>query len=388
MWLLYFLFSLPSYAATLYGIDQIDTLTLAGKKVALLAHKASVNAAGEHLIDLTYPKHKVVKIFAPEHGLRSSDDGDIQDEVDSRTGLPIISLYKNNTRAPDPKDLADVDAVLIDLQDVGVRFYTYSSTVAEMLKVAKQMQKEVILLDRPNPNGREIEGNLLDRKLTGHFISYHNVPLKHGMTLGELALMYNRELKIDADLKVVPMQNWDQIGHDPNRQWIPSSPAIMTAKQAQLYALWGALESANLSVGRAKNNERAFHKIGAPWIEPKEAITLAEKLNQLGFYGVAFKPTSWKVDRDIYDGKKVHGVEIDINDFYLIDSEEFLYKVTATLMSMFGDRLTFNAWHLRYYGSEEYFNHIKQQKTWEHVQTISQLERQLFYQRRAPYLLY
>jgi len=103
---------------------------------------------------------------------------------------------------------------------------------------------------------------------------------------------------------------------------------------------------------------------------------------------VAFKPTSWKVDRDIYDGKKVHGVEIDINDFYLIDSEEFLYKVTATLMSMFGDRLTFNAWHLRYYGSEEYFNHIKQQKTWEHVQTISQLERQLFYQRRAPYLLY
>jgi uncharacterized protein YbbC (DUF1343 family) len=388
MWWLFLLLCFPCFASTLYGIDQLESVQLHDKKIALLAHKASVNSKGEHLIDLTYPKFSVKKIFAPEHGLRSQADGDIQDEVDSRTGLPIISLYKKNTRAPEPKDLADIDTIIIDLQDVGVRYYTYSSTVAEMLKVAKQMNKEVIILDRPNPNGREIEGNILDKKLTGHFISYHNIPLKHGMTLAELALMYNQELKIFANLKVVPLKHWDQIGHDANRAWVPSSPAITTAKQAQLYALWGALESANLSVGRGKDNQQAFTKIGAPWISKNEAIVLAEKLNQLNFYGVNFNPTSWKVDRDIHEGKRVDGVQLEINDFYMVDAEEFLYKVTATLMSLFGERLTFNAWHLRYYGSAEYFAAIKNQTPWEQIQTISQMERQLFYQRRAVFLLY
>jgi uncharacterized protein YbbC (DUF1343 family) len=388
MWWLFLFLSVPCFASTLYGIDQIDSLHLHGKNIALLAHKASVNTKGEHLIDLTYPKFSVKKIFAPEHGLRSQDDGDIQDEIDARTGLPVISLYKKNTRAPEAKDLLDVDTIIIDLQDVGVRFYTYSSTVAEMLKVAKQTSKEVIILDRPNPNGREIEGNILEPKLTGHFISYHDIPLKHGMTLAELAMMYNQELKIYADLKILPLKNWDQIGHDTDRSWIASSPAITTPKQAQLYALWGALESANLSVGRGKDNRHAFHQIGAPWITKEEANILADKLNQLDFYGVTFQPISWKVDRDIHDGKQVNGVQLDIHDFYLVDAEEFLYKVTATLISLLGERLTFNAWHLRYYGSAEYFADIKKQTPWQMRQPISQMERQLFYQRRAAFLLY
>ncbi len=377
-----------------YGIDRLDEAEVAqkfeGKNLAVLTHAAAKSKSGIHLIDFLHQKFKLKKIFAPEHGLRTLADEWVGDGTDEATGLPVISLYKRGSRAPTPEDLKGIDAIVIDLQDVGVRYYTYFSTIAEVMKATAPLGVEVILLDRPNLLGGLImEGKILDANLAGSFTAYHTVPTRHGMTLGELALMVNAEKKIGAKLSVISAVGWarENLIFSSDRPWLAPSPALVNIDQVGLYAMWGTLENFNLAVGRGKTNEQAFRVLGAPWITRAESITLAQALNDLGFNGVEFKAYSWKVTRALYEGQDVNGVSFEWQGLE-VRTDEFTYKVASTLVKLFKDRLTTNQMSPQSYGSQTMIEAIKALKPWETYQNVIDGELEEFKLRRIPYLLY
>ncbi len=397
MGIVYLVFVFMSQAfAYDYGIDRLREPALESKlenrKVALLVHAASVDRTGTHLIDLLYPRFPVKKIFVPEHGLRSLNDGWIKDGVDEKTGLPVLSLYQERSRAPRAQDLADVDVIVMDLQDVGVRYYTYFSTIAEFVKVASSMGKEMILLDRPNPlGGSAVEGEILDPSLEGAFISYFTIPTRHGMTLGELIRMYVAEKNIPAKLEVVTVTGWSRepVIDTPDRPWTPSSPAIQTHEQVLLYSLWGSLEHFNLSVGRGKTNELAFRVIAAPWISEVESETLSADLNSLGFKGVVFLPCRFVASRDIHLGQTVRGVSVELTEGHLeLRSDRMTQVISSLLYERFGDRLVFSKFAPNYYGSEGMIQSIRKKQSWEDLMTSLDLKIDSFRKRRKPHLLY
>ena len=255
----------------------------------------------------------------------------VEDGQDEATGLPVVSLYKRGSKAPSPEDLKGIEAIVIDLQDVGVRYYTYFSTIAEVMKAAAPLNIEVIILDRPNLlGGNVMEGKVLDKELAGKFTAYHTIPTRHGMTLGELALMINKENKLGTKLTVIPVQGWkrEYLLTELDRPWLAPSPALVSLDQVGLYALWGSLENFNLSVGRGQTNEEAFRILGAPWISSAESEELALELNQLNFPGLQFKAIQWKVTRSIFVGQEALGVRIE-GDFSQVRTDEFTFKVAS-----------------------------------------------------------
>ncbi len=377
-----------------YGIDRLGESDiqniLRGKRLATLTHAAGRDLNGEHLIDILFKNYNLKKIFAPEHGLRTLADDWIQDGVDESTGLPVISLYKKATKAPSPKDLEGIDAIVIDLQDVGVRYYTYFSTIAEVMKAAAPLKIEVILLDRPNLLGGSIvEGKVLDPSLAGGFTAYHTVPTRHGMTLGELSLMINSEKEMGVNLKVIPASDWvrQRLIDELNRSWIAPSPALIEIEQVGLYAIWGTLENFNLAVGRGQTNELAFKVIGAPWITNEESIALASELNKLGFSEIQFTPFSWTVTRALYSGQVARGVKLHWTGEE-VRTDEFTYKVSSTLIRLFKNRLNIENMSPRSYGSVSMVNAIKNGTDWETYKKEIESDLEKFKERRKPFLLY
>lgn len=377
-----------------YGIDRLDEAEVAqkfeGKKLALLTHAAAKSKDGIHLIDFLHQKFELKKIFAPEHGLRTMADDWVEDGTDEATGLPVISLYKRGSKAPKPEDLVGIDAIVIDLQDVGVRYYTYFSTIAEVMKATAPLKVEVIILDRPNLLGGMImEGKVLDANLAGSFTAYHTVPTRHGMTLGELALMINEEKKIGSKLTVIPAAGWarENLIFTTDRPWLAPSPALVAIDQVGLYAMWGTLENFNLAVGRGKTNENAFRTLGAPWITKAESLTLAKDLNALGFAGATFKPYSWKVTRALHEGKEANGVMLEWNGVE-VRTDEFTYKVASVLVKLFKDRLTTNLMSPQSYGSQSMIDAIKTLKPWNSYKLVIDADLEKFKIRRQPFLLY
>lgn len=387
------LISAPTYALD-YGIDRLNEASIAeklsGKNLAVLTHAAAKSKSGEHLIDILYKSFSLKKIFAPEHGLRTTNDDYVQDGIDEKTGLPVISLYKRGTRAPRPEDLVGIQAIVVDLQDVGVRYYTYFSTIAEVMKASAPLNIEVILLDRPNLLGGDIvEGKTLDPKLAGNFTAYHTVPTRHGMTLGELAQMINTEKKMNVKLTVIPVAGWNResILNQYDREWIPPSPALVNISQVGLYAIWGSLENFNLAVGRGKTNELAFNVLGAPWITSEESILLANNLNAYNLPNVHFKPYSWLVTREMYQGKTAFGVIIEWNGGE-VRTDELTYKVAQTLIKSFPGRLNVADMSAATYGSSKVIDAIKSATPWDEFKKIIDNDVEAFKERRKPYLLY
>jgi uncharacterized protein YbbC (DUF1343 family) len=377
-----------------YGIDRLGESdiqnSLRGKRLATLTHAAGRDLNGEHLIDILFKNYNLKKIFAPEHGLRTLADDWIQDGVDESTGLPVISLYKRATKAPSPKDLEGIDAIVIDLQDVGVRYYTYFSTIAEVMKAAAPLKIEIILLDRPNLlGGNVVEGKVLDPSLAGGFTAYHTVPTRHGMTLGELSLMINSEKEMGVNLKVIPASDWarQKLINELNRSWIAPSPALIEIEQVGLYAIWGTLENFNLAVGRGQTNELAFKVIGAPWITNEESIALASELNNLGFSKIQFTPFSWTVTRALYTGQVARGVKLDWTGEE-VRTDEFTYKVSSTLIKLFKNRLNIENMSPRSYGSVSMVNAIKNGTDWDAYKKEIESDLEKFKERRKPFLIY
>jgi uncharacterized protein YbbC (DUF1343 family) len=292
---------------------------LQGKRVGLVTNHTGRDREGRATIDVLFSAKGVTlaALFSPEHGIRGEADAKVASAKDEKTGLPIHSLY-GKTMKPAAEMLRDVDVLVYDIQDVGARFYTYITTLALVMEAAKENGKDVVVLDRPNPGGGEaVEGPVLEDALRGDFIGYFPIPMRHGMTVGELAMLYNTEFKIGARLEVVKMEGWKRPMYydETGLPWVNPSPNMRSLDAAISYPGLGALETTSLSVGRGTG--RAFVLYGAPWIDGKK---LCGELNGRGLSGVRFKPATFTpavepgMPRYPHAEKECQGFEVEITD--------------------------------------------------------------------------
>lgn len=287
--------------------ERLDLLQ--GKRVALLTNQTGVDRKGHSSVDLLRAQSgfTLVALFSPEHGVRGEAQAGekVASGVDARTGLPIHSLY-GETKIATPEMMAGIDVMLVDLQDVGTRFYTYSSTLLYMLRAAEREGVEVIVLDRPNPQGGVmIEGPVLEPAFTS-FVGSFAMPVRHGMTLGELAQMFVGEEKLRTRLRVIAMRGWTRAMHPYfawDLPWVPPSPNMLSPKTALVYPGTALFEGTNISEGRG--SAKPFEYIGAPFID---GAALAERMNAAGLPGVAFKPVSFTPTFSKFAGQACHGV--------------------------------------------------------------------------------
>ncbi|MCS6972124.1 MAG: DUF1343 domain-containing protein, partial [Leptospiraceae bacterium] len=290
------------------GLDELlrRPQLLKNKRIALITNHSAVDRRGRHILDLLHPRFHIAKIFAPEHGIRGEIDEHIEsDGKDAKTGIPIISLYKKNKRAPSPEELADVDLLIFDIQEIGVRYYTYATTMILALKAAKETGKKMLVLDRPNPAAPlGVYGPLLEEKFHGGFAGYYPIPIAHGMTIGELAKYYNTRFGIGADLEVIKMRNYRRslFYDETGLPWRKPSPNIPGMPSVIGYHLAGALESLNISVGRGTPAPFLFY--GAPFMDAKK---LVRELNKTKLKGVRFVPAHFKPEKSAHAGKVCHG---------------------------------------------------------------------------------
>lgn len=307
--------SATTSAKVLTGIDVLERngfKQLAGMRLGLVTNHTGRNREGRQTIDVLSkaPNVKLVALFSPEHGIRGVADEKISDSKDEATGLPIYSLY-GETRRPKPEQLKDLDALVYDIQDIGARFYTYISTLGYILEEAAKIKLPVFVLDRPNPiGGIEVEGPTADSdKLS--FISYHTIPTRHGLTIGELGQLFNRQRKIGADLRVIKMEGWRRAMwfDETNLTWVNPSPNMRSLTEATLYPGVGLLETTNVSVGRG--TDTPFEVVGAPWIQGDK---LAEHLNQRSIPGVRFVPIRFTPNTSVFKNEQCSGVNIIVTD--------------------------------------------------------------------------
>jgi uncharacterized protein YbbC (DUF1343 family) len=286
---------------------------LRGKRVGLVTNHTGRARDGATAIDLlfTAPDVKLVALFSPEHGIRGVLDSQVPNEIDEKTKLRIHSLY-GETRRPTAAMLDGLDAIVIDLQDVGARFYTYITTTAYVMEQAARRKVAVFVLDRPNPvNGWQVEGPALDKESIGFTGYFPAMPIRHGMTLGELARLFNAENRIGADLTVVPMKNWrrDDWFDGTSLPWINPSPNMRNLNEAALYPGIGAIEGTNVSVGRG--TDTPFEHVGAPWID---GVQLADALNARGLPGIRFYPVRFTPVSSKYAKEECQGVFMVVTD--------------------------------------------------------------------------
>ncbi len=299
----------------LNGIDvlrQDKFAPLAGKRVGLVTNQTGLAADGTSTIDLLFRSGvcKLVALFSPEHGIRGIMDNKVSSSVDDATGLPVYSLYGDTTR-PTAEMLRGIDALVFDIQDVGARFYTYSTTMAYCMEEAAKAGISYFILDRPNPIGGVLfEGPMLDADKTS-FIGYMPLPVRHGMTLGELARYINAERHLGADLKVIEMRGWRRtdLFCDTGQLWVNPSPNMRSLLEAVLYPGVCLLEATNVSLGRG--TDRPFEIVGAPWIEPRR---LAARLEAAHVPGVKYVPLYFTPNASTNQGQKCGGVQFVLSN--------------------------------------------------------------------------
>jgi uncharacterized protein YbbC (DUF1343 family)/CubicO group peptidase (beta-lactamase class C family) len=326
----------PIPAPVQTGIDVLRAegfARLKGRRIGLVTNHTGRAADGSPTIDLLFaqPDLTLVSLFSPEHGIRGIVDEDVPSSKDEKTGLVIHSLY-GQTRRPTDEMLQGIDTLVIDLQDVGVRFYTYGTTMAYVMEEAAKRKIRVVVLDRPNPTGGwQIEGPPLDKAAIGFTGYIPSMPTRHGMTLGELAKLFNVEAKIGCDLDVVAMRHWsrDRWFDELGLEWINPSPNMRNLLQATLYPGIGSIEYSNLSVGRG--TDTPFEQIGAPWIDGRRlaAHLNARRLPGIRTYPVSFTPTSSK-----FAGERCQGVFFVVTDREALKPVRLGLEVAAALFTL------------------------------------------------------
>jgi uncharacterized protein YbbC (DUF1343 family)/CubicO group peptidase (beta-lactamase class C family) len=303
-------------APVLTGLDVLARerfARLKGRRVGLVTNHTGVDREGRPAIDLLHgaPGVKLTALFSPEHGIRGALDARVPDGKDERTGLPVYSLY-GARRKPTADTLKGLDTLVFDIQDAGCRFYTYISTLGLVLEAAAEHKLKVVVLDRPNPiGGLAVEGPVLDAGRES-FVAYHALPVRHGLTVGELALLFNKERKIGADVEVVKLEGWKR-GDFYDRTgltWVSPSPNLRSLGAALLYPGIGLLETTNVSVGRG--TDRPFEWVGAPWLDGRR---LAAALAEEGLAGVRFVPARLTPAASVHKGKPCGGVQIFVDDW-------------------------------------------------------------------------
>jgi uncharacterized protein YbbC (DUF1343 family) len=300
-----------------------------GKKVGLVTNLTGVNKDMESTIDLLFnhPDIQLTNLYAPEHGIRGdAREGEkFETTIDDVTNLPVHSLY-GETRKPTKNMLKDIDVMIFDIQDIGSRYYTYIYTMAYVMEACSEFNKEVIVLDRPNPiSGLKREGNLVDINYTS-FVGLLPIPNRHGLTIGELAILFKNEFNYDCNLTVVPLKGWKRSMYYDKTDlfWIPPSPNTTTIDMCILYAGTCLFEGTNLSEGRGTT--QPFEIIGAPYINSFE---LAEQFNSKNIDGVIARPVFFNPTYQKYKNEQCQGVQLHITNRDKIEP----LKVTINLMA-------------------------------------------------------
>jgi uncharacterized protein YbbC (DUF1343 family) len=348
------------YTPVLNGIDTLRAngfALLRGKKVGLVTNHTGRARDGATTIDLIHQAKDVqlVALFSPEHGIRGILDSKVPSEKDEKTGLVIHSLY-GDTRRPNDEMLKGIDTIVIDLQDIGARFYTYMTTMAYVMEEAAKRKIAVVVLDRVNPiNGVQIEGPALDKGAIGFTGYFPSMPIRHGMTMGELATLFNAENGIGAELTVVELRNWnrDDWFDATGLPWINPSPNMRNLVQATLYPGIGAIEGTNISVGRG--TDTPFEHIGAPWID---GVRLADHLNARNLPGIRFYPVRFTPASSRYASQECQGVFMVVTDRIALRPVRVGAEIAAALSRLHGAQYQIEA-AARLFGSTDNLARLK-----------------------------
>ena len=300
------------------GIERIDDYLhlFKGKRVGLITNPTGIYRHFKSTIDILREKVNLVALFSPEHGVRGNVDAGVKLEsyIDDKTGIIVYSLY-GDKRIPSDEIMDSIDLICIDIQDIGSRFYTFIYTMAYCMIACKDKNKQFVVFDRPNPiNGKDVEGNILDLNYRS-FIGYYPIVQRPGMTIAELALLFNKEYGIGCNLSVIPMENYnrDQYFEETGCLWIMPSPNIPTPEIALYFNSTCVFEGTNVAEGRGTT--LPFKLIGAPYINADE---LATKMNDLHLKGIYFRPVHFNPVAFKYKGEMCNGVEL-----YILDRSEF-----------------------------------------------------------------
>jgi uncharacterized protein YbbC (DUF1343 family) len=384
----------PAVPAVETGVDMLPRsvpAVLAGKRVGLITNQTGVTHTGGSTIDVLagIGGLRLVALFSPEHGIRgTAAPGErVASGVDERTGLPIHSLY-GETRKPTPEMMRGIDALVFDIQDIGARPYTYIYTMALGMQAAREANIPFVVLDRPNPiNGVAIEGNLLEPAFAT-FVGMYPIPIRHGMTAGELAQLFNREFDIGAALSVVPVGGWRRgmWGDETGQPWVNPSPNIRRLDAAIHYPGTVFFEGTNLSAGRG--SEMPFEQIGAPWLRAAEVVGA---MNALALPGVRFETVEF-TPRNPGDGKfadtPVRGIRLVVTD------RETYRPVAASLLLISAIRHLHPrefSWHVSHFdrlaGTDKLRHAIERGELPALLQRWD-AEAEAFRRAREPYLLY
>ena len=312
-----------------------------GKRIGLITNQTGVDKDGNRNLDeMVGAKIKVETVFSPEHGLEGAADSDVANSKDAKTGIPVVSLFKASERRLTAEQMQSLDAVVFDIQDVGARFYTYSCTLLYALEEAGKAHKPFYLLDRPNPiTGVHVEGPVMDKDLES-FVGCYDMPLRHGMTFGELATMANEEQHWNADLHVIKMKNWQRGDwfDSTSLTWVNPSPNMRSLNAALLYPGLAMLEAnTNYSVGRGTDSP--FEQIGADWIKGSQ---LAAALNERFIPGVRAYPTRFKPSSSNFAGQEIEGVRFVITDRESFDSTRLGIEVASALQTLYPGKIDFD----------------------------------------------
>jgi uncharacterized protein YbbC (DUF1343 family) len=319
--------------------DQKELLK--GKRVGLITNPTGIDSELNSIVDLLNddPDIELTALYGPEHGVRGDAQAgsSVGFYIDEKTGLPVYSLY-GKAKKPTPEMLENVDVLVFDIQDVGTRYYTYIYTMAYAMEAAQEKNIPIIVLDRPNPQGGlSVDGPVLEPEFSS-FVGLYPIPLKHGMTVGELASFFNEEFEIGADLTVVKMKGWKRTMDydDTGLPFVLASPNMPTVSTTFVYPATGLIEGTNVSEGRGTT--KPFELIGAPYINSTD---LAEQLNALSLPGVKFRAASFTPTFSKHAGKLSHGVEVYVTDRKTFDAVPTGLHIIKTIHDMYPNDFQF-----------------------------------------------
>lgn len=372
----------------LSGIDVLeayDYRQLAGRRIGLITNRSALDSTGRRTADVLRqaPGVKLVALFSPEHGLDAAAEGKIASGTDRATGLPVYSLY-GDTRRPTDAMLSGLDALVFDMQDAGARFYTYATTMAYAMEAAAAHKIEFYVLDRPNPvTASVVQGPMLDPDLVS-FVTYLPMPVRHGMTMGELARLFNGEKKLGTRLRVIGMRYYDRASwfDQTGLAWTPPSPNLRRVEQAVLYPGVALLEGANVSVGRGTGTP--FELVGAPWIDGK---LLASYLTARAIPGVRFETATFTPRDAAFAGQQCQGIRLRVADRDRLDSPMLGIELIAALHRLYGGAFAIDR-TLDLVGSRQTLDAIKAQADPRGIASSWQPSVDAFRAIRGRYLLY
>ncbi|NIA26515.1 MAG: DUF1343 domain-containing protein [Desulfobulbaceae bacterium] len=373
----------------LTGIDVLSRdnfQPLHGSRVGLITNHTGVDRHGQSTIRLLHDAENVdlVRIFSPEHSLSGKLDIPlIDDDIDTGTGIPVVSLY-GKVRRPTPEMLDGIDTLVFDIQDIGARFYTYISTMGNAMQAAADSRIRFIVLDRPNPiNGVDVAGPMLDDGKQS-FVGFHRLPVRHGMTVGELARLFKAEMAIDVDLQIIELEGWHRREYfDATKlPWINPSPNIRNLTEAILYPGIGLLETTNMSVGRG--TDTPFEVFGAPWID---GPALATYLNDASLPGVSFEAIQFTPDASKFAAEACRGVRLTITDRGLFDPLRVGFEIARHLAITYPDTWEVDA-YLRLLGNDRALEAVREGLPYSEILATYDDGLNAFRERRSRYLLY